>query len=92
MHRRRMSISARTEKLRSHTTERSPFLVFSTLPMMVRRRPWKRMKCRRYYCRPDQRFGILGTGLSERSSTLHRRPAVSSVPDVVQVAESRDRE
>ena len=50
------------------------------------------MKCHRYYCRLDQLFDILGSGLSERSSTLHRRPAVSSVPDVVQVAESRDRE
>ena len=86
MHRKRTSISARTEKRRSHATERSAFRVFSTLPMMVRRRPWKRMKCRRYYCRLDQRFDILGTGLCERSSTLHRRPAVSSVPDVVQVA------
>ena len=50
MHRKRTSISARTEKRRSHATERSAFRVFSTLPMMVRRRPWKRMKCRRYYC------------------------------------------
>ena len=49
-------------------------------------RPWKRMKCRRCYCRFDQRFDILGTGLCERSSTLRRRPTVSSVPDVVQVA------
>ena len=31
MHRKRMSISARTERRRSHTTERSPFRVFSTL-------------------------------------------------------------
>ena len=43
------------------------------------------------YCILDQLSDILDTRLSERSSTLHRRPEVSSVPDVVQVAESRDR-
>ena len=47
--------------------ERSPFRVFSTLPTMTRRRPWKRPKCHRYYCRLDQPFDILDTGLSERS-------------------------
>ena len=30
---------------------RSPYRRFSTVQMMVRRRPWKSMKCRRYNCR-----------------------------------------
>ena len=64
---------------------------FSTLPTMVRRQLMKRVGYRRYYYRLDQLSDILGTGLSERSSTLHRRPEVSSVPDVAKVAESRDR-
>ena len=49
------------------------------------------MSCRRYYCRLDQLSDILGTALSERSSTPHRMLGVSSAPDVGQVAESRDR-
>ena len=49
------------------------------------------MRYRRYYCRLDQLSDTLFTGLSERISTLRRRPEVSSVPDEVQVAEIRNR-
>ena len=75
---------------RSHATERSPFLLFSTSPTMVKRQ-LKRTRYRRYYCRLDQLSDIVNTGPPERSSALHRRFGVSSVPDVVQAAESRDR-
>ena len=90
MHFKRTSISARTERRRSHASERSRFLLFSKFPTKVRRRPWKRTKCHRYFCRLDEPSDILDTGPFERSSTLHRRLEASSVPDVVQVAESRD--
>ena len=64
--------------------------VFSTLLTMVRRRPRKRTKCQRYYCRFSLPTSWI-SGPSERSSTRHRRLEVSWVPDVVQAAESRDR-
>ena len=89
-HCKRRSISARTERRRSHAMERSPFRAASTLPTMVRRQ-LKRMRYRRYYCRLDQLSDILGTGLSERISMLRRSPEVSSAPDEVRVAEIRDR-
>ena len=80
----RTSISARTERRRSHAMERSPSRAVSTSPT-------KGMRYRRYYCRLDQLSDILSTVLSERISTLRRRPEASSVPDEVQVAEIRDR-
>ena len=55
----RTSISARTERRRSHAMERSPSRAVSTLPTMVRRQ-LKRMRNRRYYCRLDQFSDILG--------------------------------
>ena len=89
-HCKRTSISARTERQRSHVMERSPSRAFPTLPTMDRRQ-LKRTRYRRYCCRLDQLSDILGTGLSERSSMMRRSPEVSSAPDEVQVAEIRDR-
>ena len=64
-HCKRTSTSARKEKRRSPAIERLPFRVSSTLPTMVRRRSWKRMKCNTYCCKLDQLSDILGTGPSE---------------------------
>ena len=89
-HCKRTSTSARKEKRRSPAMERLPFRVSSTVPTMVRRRPWNRMQCHTYCCKLDQPFDILGTGLSDRNSTQHRSLEVSLAPDVVQVAENRD--
>ena len=86
----RTSISARTERRRSHAMERSPSRAFSSLLTMDWRH-FKRTRYRRYYCRLDQLSDILGTGLSERISLLRRNPEVSSAPAEVQVAETRDR-
>ena len=89
-HCKRTSISARTERRRSHAMERSPPRAVSTLSTMVRRQ-LKRMRYRRYYCRLDQLSDPLGTGPSERISMLRRSPEVSSAPDEVQVAQTKDR-
>ena len=78
MHYRRISISARTEKQRSHAMGHSPFRVSSMLLTTARRWQWKRMKSRRYYSSPDQHSYRMDTGPSERTSTQGRRHAVSS--------------
>ena len=44
------------------------------------RRQLKKTRYRRYYCRLDQLFDTLGTGLSERISMLRRSPGASSAP------------
>ena len=87
-HCKRTSISARTERRRSHAMEQSPFRGFSA-PLTMDRRQLKKTRYHRYYCRLDQLSDTLGTGPSEMISKLHRSPQVSLGPDEVQVAEIR---
>ena len=91
MHCKRTSISARTERT---TIARDGAIAIPGVFYITddgQKATVEENEARKCYCRLDQPSDILDTGLSERSLTLHRRPEVSSVPDVAQVAESRDR-
>ena len=68
----RTSISARTERRRSHAMEQSPSRGFSTSPTMVRRQ-LKKTRYRRHCCRLDQLSDTLGTGLPERSLNVTQK-------------------